>query len=71
MDETAIRNIRNEDLHNAIKKLSDKQRNRVELYFFKGKKLREIGVLDNYSPQAVHKSLKRALLKLYRILSKK
>ena len=71
MDETAIRNIRNEDLHNAIKKLSDEQRNRVELYFFKGKKLREIGVLDNCSPQAVHKSLKRALLKLYRILSKK
>lgn len=71
LDEIAIRNIKNEDLRNTIQELSAIQQKRVEMYFFQGKKLREIGAVDNCSPQAVHKSLKRALIKLYYILSKK
>ena len=71
LDELVIKNIKNEDLRNAIRELSAIQQKRVELYFFQGKKLREIGDVDNCSPQAVHKSLKRALMKLYYVLSKK
>lgn len=71
LDEVVIKNIKNEDLRNAIQELSDIQQKRVEMYFFQGKKLREIGDVDNCSPQAVHKSLKRALMKLYCILAKK
>lgn len=71
LDEVVIKNIKNEDLRNAIQELSAIQQKRVEMYFFQGKKLREIGAVDNCTPQAVHKSLKRALMKLYCILSKK
>ncbi len=70
IDETTIRNIRNSDLHQAISKLTLIQQRRVRMYFFEGQKLREIAVYENCSPQAVHKSIKRGLIKLQGILSK-
>ena len=70
IDETTIRNIRNSDLHQAISKLTLIQQRRVRMYFFEGQKLREISVYENCSPQAVHKSIKRGLIKLQGILSK-
>lgn len=70
IDETTIRNIRNSDLHQAISKLTQIQQRRVRMYFFEGQKLREIAVYENCSPQAVHKSIKRGLIKLQVILSK-
>ncbi len=70
IDETTIRNIRNNDLHKSIRKLSQIQQRRVRMYFFERQKLREIAVYENCSPQAVHKSIKRGLIKLQCILSK-
>lgn len=70
MDETTMRNIRNRYLHQAISKLTKIQQRRLRMYFFEGHKLREIAVYENCSPQAVHKSIKRGLIKLRGILSK-
>lgn len=70
IDETTIRNIRNSDLHQVISKLTQIQQRRDRMYFFEGQKLREIAVYENCSSQAVHKSIKRGLIKLQVILSK-
>ncbi len=70
IDETTIRNIRNSDLHQVISKLTQIQQRRDRMYFFEGQKLREIAVYENCSSQAVHKSIKRGLIKLQGILSK-
>lgn len=67
--ETTILDIKNRDLHNAISKLSRTQQRRVMQYFFEGRKLKEIAVCENCSLQAVHKSIKKALSKLQKILS--
>ncbi len=68
--ETTILDIKNRDLHKAISKLSCTQQRRVMEYFFEGRKLKEIAVCDNCSLQAVHKSIKKALVKLQEILTK-
>lgn len=69
MDETTIRNVRNKDVYQAICKLTKIQQRRVRMYFFEGQKLREIAVYESCSPQAVHKSIKRGLIKLQATLS--
>ncbi len=70
MDESAIRDIENKDLYKAISKLPPIQQKRLQMYYFGGLKLREIADYENCSHQAVHKSIKRALIKLQVILSK-
>lgn len=71
MDESAIRNIENKNLYKAISKLPPIQQKRLKMYYFGGLKLREIADYENCSHQAVHKSIKRALMKLRVMLPKR
>ncbi len=69
-EEVAIQNIQIEILKKEISKLSEVQRRRIFLYFFHGMSLDEIAVIDNCTPQAIHKSIKNSIKILSYILKK-
>lgn len=60
VDELIVKKIDDVELHKAIDRLVESQRKRVYLYFFEGLKLREIAEIQNCTPQAIYKSLKKA-----------
>ena len=65
VEESAIENIRNQILHQAVLKLPPKQRERLVLYFFEGHTYREIGDMEGCSYQVVQRSINSALKKIF------
>ena len=58
-----------ERLYAAIKKLTEIQQRRLRMYYFSGLSYKEIAMLENVSPGAIHESVKQALKRLRTILS--
>ena len=69
VEETALRYIQNEDLHHAIKKLSEKQRRRLILYYFEEYTYEQIAKMENCSKVAVKYSIDKAIVALRKFLS--
>lgn len=64
----AISNIENEILKEAIKKISEKHRRRLELCFFKGLTFKEIGISENVSKMAICYSIQATIKRLKKLL---
>jgi RNA polymerase sigma factor (sigma-70 family) len=65
----AIATVRNEILLKAIKKLSNKQRRRIILRYYKGLTIFEIAEIEKTTFQAISKSIIKSLEKLKIFLS--
>lgn len=61
---------RNRQLYAAMEQLTEIQRTRVYLYYFRGLKHREIAKIEGVNKSTVSQSLKLALKQLHKILSK-
>lgn len=59
---------RNERLYAAMDKLTEVQKRRVYLYYFRGLKQREIAKMEGVHHASIAQSLKQALKQLYTIL---
>lgn len=70
VEETVLRGMVDERLHNAISRLSDEERLLIRALFFEDKTERDMAVLLGVSPPAIHKRKKRILDKLKNILEK-
>lgn len=65
---TLIEQEDEERVHNALKKISDKQRNFIEKVFFDGMTLTEIAKSENVSQSAISQRLATVLKKLKKYL---
>lgn len=61
VEETVIRKLRNEKLHNVISKLPETQRRRLVLYYFFDLTYEQIAELEGCTHPAVMKSVKAAI----------
>lgn len=64
LEETVFRKIQIEKLHKAIKKLSEIQQRRIELYYFEGMTYEQIAFKEGCSKVAVKYTISKALEKL-------
>ena len=71
IEENFIEQEINNELHNAINKLTDIQKERIIKYYFKNMKLEEIANEEGTSFQAVSKSINKSIKKLKEILKNK
>ncbi len=70
IDDIIIRNSTYEELMNAINHLSATQRRRVKMYYFDDLDLKTIASIEKTSFQMISKSIKQAIKKLKKILTK-
>lgn len=70
LDDYIIRKISYEELMNAINQLSSTQRRRVKMYYFDELDLKTIAAIEKTSFQMISKSIKQAIKKLKKSLSK-
>lgn len=70
LDDYIIRKTSYEELMNAINQLSSTQRRRVKMYYFDELDLKTIATIEKTSFQMISKSIKQAIKKLKKILSK-
>ena len=70
LDDFVIRKTSYEELMNAINQLSSTQRRRVKMYYFDELDLKTIATIEKTSFQMISKSIKQAIKKLKKILSK-
>lgn len=70
LDDYVIRKTSYEELMNAINQLSSTQRRRVKMYYFDELDLKTIAAIEKTSFQMISKSIKQAIKKLKKILSK-
>ena len=70
LDDYIIRKTSYEELMNAINQLSNTQRRRVKMYYFYELDLKTIAAIEKTSFQMISKSIKQAIKKLKKILSK-
>ena len=70
LDDYIIRKTSYEELMNAINQLSNTQRRRVKMYYFDELDLKTIAAIEKTSFQMISKSIKKAIKKLKKILSK-
>ena len=70
LDDYIIRKTSYEELMNAINQLSNTQRRRVKMYYFDELDLKTIAAIEKTSFQMISKSIKQAIKKLKKILSK-
>lgn len=70
LDDFIIRKTSYEELMNAINQLSSTQRRRVKMYYFDELDLKTIAAIEKTSFQMISKSIKQAIKKLKKILSK-
>ena len=70
LEDIIIRQIEMETLRNAIQKLSDVQKARVQMYYFEGMNITEIAERQGVNVNAVWKSLQLAITQLKKILEK-
>lgn len=69
-EESMLKKLRDEQLHNAIRQLPEKQRNRLFLHYFEGLTYMEIAKKENCSVRAVEYSVQGAIQRLRKILKK-
>ena len=70
LDDYIIRKTSYEELMNAINQLSSTQRRRIKMYYFDELDLKTIAAIEKTSFQMISKSIKQAIKKLKKILSK-
>lgn len=70
LDDFVIRKTSYEELMNAINQLSSTQRRRIKMYYFDELNLKTIAAIEKTSFQMISKSIKQAIKKLKKILSK-
>lgn len=70
LEDTVIRNLEYEQLHKAMEKLTEVQKKRVYLYYFKGLTYKEIAEMENCSLQPVVRSITGALEKIKKYFDK-
>lgn len=70
LEDTVIRNLEYEQLHKAMEKLTEVQKKRVHLYYFKGLTYKEIAEIENCSLQPVVRSITGALEKIKKYFNK-
>ena len=58
-EETVIRHMEEEELHVAISKLPEKDRELLEMYYWESLKLQDIGSVFGTTPQSIYKRLVR------------
>lgn len=68
LEDEVIKDIENQDLHIAIKKLPQIQRRRIYLYYFCNMKQREIALQENTTIRAIQYSLDKAIKNLKKLL---
>ena len=68
VEETVLKHLRYDDLHNAIRKLSEKQRRRVILHYFGGLQIKEIAEIEGCAPSVISRSITAAEKKLKKFL---
>lgn len=68
LEDEVIKDIENQDLHIAIKKLPKIQRRRIYLYYFCNMKQREIALQENTTIRAIQYSLDKAIKNLKKLL---
>lgn len=68
LEDEVIKDLENQDLHIAIKKLPQIQRIRIYLYYFCNMKQREIALQENTSIRAIQYSLECSLKNLKKFL---
>ena len=56
-------------LHEAIDKLTEVQKRRLRLYYFRGLKYREIAELESVNTTSIGQSIRLALKQLYKLLA--
>lgn len=64
LEDMIIRQMELETLQKAMQSLSEVQRERLHLYFFEGKTLREIAELQGISRNAVWESIQVMLIRM-------
>lgn len=68
LEDEVIKDIENQDLHIAIKKLPQIQRRRIYLYYFCNMKQREIALQENTTIRAIQYSLDKGIKNLKKFL---
>ena len=69
VEETVLRNLQYEQLHNAILELPETQRRRLILYYFQGLTYEQIAEMEGCTHPAIIKSVSSALEKIKKIFS--
>ena len=70
VEDTVLRNIEYEQLHQAISMLTETQQRRLKLYYFQGLTYKQIAEIEGCSASAVASSISVAIEKIRKILSK-
>lgn len=70
VEDTVLRNIEYEQLHQAISMLTETQQRRLKLYYFQGLTYKQIAEIEGCSAAAVASSISVAIEKIRKILSK-
>lgn len=70
VEDTVLRNIEYEQLHQAISMLTETQQRRLKLYYFQGLTYNQIAEIEGCSASAVASSISVAIEKIIKILSK-
>ena len=70
VEDAAFANMESERLHEAMKKLTETQRRRVYLYYFKQYTYREIAEMEHTAEMSIHDSISSALKKFRKFLKK-
>lgn len=68
VEDMVLLNLRNEQLHNAIRKLPEIQQRRLILYYFKDMTYEQIAAMEGCSFQAVAKSISAAEKRIKKLL---
>lgn len=67
LEDTVIRNLEYEQLHKAMEKLTEVQKKRLHLYYFRGLTYKEIAEIEGCSIQSVRESICGTLEKIKNI----
>ena len=70
-EETVIRHMEEEELYGAISKLSAKDRELLEMYYWESLKLQDIGNIFGTTPQSIYKRLVRIKRILKRFMKRR
>lgn len=70
VEDTVLRNIEYEQLHQTISMLTETQQRRLKLYYFQGLTYKQIAEIEGCSASAVASSISVAIEKIRKILSK-
>ncbi len=70
VEDTVLRNIEYEQLHQSISMLTETQQRRLKLYYFRGLTYKRIAEMEGCSTSAVVSSISAAIENIRKILSK-